>query len=154
MADRWMRPFSRDPFFISPFNEARRFFDDFDRAIMNSHFWSNKSFIETHKFGESCPEIINNDKEFKIKMDVSHFSPDELKVTVKDKCLQIEGKHEEKNDKYGSIQRMFVRKYALPEGLVEDNVTSELSKDGILTVGGSKLAIEGDKTKNIPIEYK
>lgn len=49
---------------------------------------------------------------------------------------------------------MFVRKYGLPEGLKEENVTSELSKEGILTVGGSKLAIEADKAKNVPITYK
>ncbi|CEF70453.1 Protein lethal(2)essential for life [Strongyloides ratti] len=153
MADRWMSPFSRDPFF-SPFSGMRRFFDEMDRAMMENRYWVNKSLTETHKFAEPCPEVINNDKEFRIKMDVSHFAPNELKVTVKDNFLQVEGKHEEKSDNYGTIQRMFVRKYGLPEGLKEENVTSELSKEGILTVGGSKLAIEADKAKNVPITYK
>uniref|UniRef100_A0A0N5BVF8 SHSP domain-containing protein n=1 Tax=Strongyloides papillosus TaxID=174720 RepID=A0A0N5BVF8_STREA len=153
MADRWISPFVRDPFF-SPFSGIRGFLDDMDRAMMESRYWMNKTLTESHRFAEPCPEIVDNDKEFKVKMDVSHFAPNELKVTVKDNFLHVEGKHEEKDDRFGTIQRMFIRKYNLPQGLKEENVTSELSKDGILTVGGSKLAIEGDTAKNIPITYK
>uniref|UniRef100_A0A0N5A675 SHSP domain-containing protein n=1 Tax=Parastrongyloides trichosuri TaxID=131310 RepID=A0A0N5A675_PARTI len=152
MADRWMTPFVDSTLSLNPFRETRRWFDDMDRALMSSRYWANKTLAEAQKFAEPCPEIIDNDKEFKIKMDVSHFAPNELKVNVKDNMLQIEGQHEEKSDQYGTIQRMFVRKYTLPKGVREDNVKSELSKDGMLTVGANKLAIEGAKT--IPIEFK
>lgn len=161
MADRWMTPYYRDPFYASlmPY-ENRGFFGDmdrFDRAMdrmmANTMNWANKSLTESHMFAEPCPEVVDNDKEFRVKMDVSHFAPNELKVSVKDHCLQVEGKHEEKNDKYGTIQRSFIRKYTLPKGMKEENVTSELSKDGMLTVGGSKMAIE-DKMKTVPIEFK
>uniref|UniRef100_A0A0N4Z1F3 SHSP domain-containing protein n=1 Tax=Parastrongyloides trichosuri TaxID=131310 RepID=A0A0N4Z1F3_PARTI len=152
MTDRWMTPFLDTAVAYSPFTDARRWFDDIDRALMSSRYWANKSLAEAQRFGEACPEVVDNEKEFKIKMDVSHFAPNELKVNVKDNMLQIEGQHEEKSDKHGTIQRMFVRKYKLPKGVREDNVKSELSKDGVLTVGANKLAIEG--AKSIPIEFK
>uniref|UniRef100_A0A0K0ECL3 SHSP domain-containing protein n=1 Tax=Strongyloides stercoralis TaxID=6248 RepID=A0A0K0ECL3_STRER len=154
MASRWLTHFMRDPFFSSSLREARKLCDEFDRAFMFPPYWADKTLSEAHKFAEPSSEIINNEKEFKVKMDVSHFSPEELKVTVKDKCLQVEGRHEEKTDKFGTIQRSFVRRYILPPNVKEENVVSELNKEGILTIGGSKLAVEEDKVKNIPIEFK
>lgn len=103
MANRWLTHFIRDPFMSSTLREARRMCDEFDRAFMMPPYWLNKTLSETHKFGQPSSEIIDNEKEFKVKMDVSHFAPEELKVTVKDKCLQVEGHHEEKSDQYGTV---------------------------------------------------
>uniref|UniRef100_A0A0N5CC31 SHSP domain-containing protein n=1 Tax=Strongyloides papillosus TaxID=174720 RepID=A0A0N5CC31_STREA len=160
MFNDWLTPYNRNPMVntVAPwggyFNEFDRLDRDMNRMMMNTMNWANKTLNETHRFGELCPEVVDNDKEFKVKMDVSHFNPNELKVTVKDNYLQVEGDHEEKSDKYGTIKRSFVRKYALPKGLNEENVKSELTKDGMLTVGGSKLALEEKKGKNVPIEFK
>uniref|UniRef100_A0A0N5BKS0 SHSP domain-containing protein n=1 Tax=Strongyloides papillosus TaxID=174720 RepID=A0A0N5BKS0_STREA len=153
MAGRWLTPFMRDPFLASSMKQARKLYDEMDRAFMMPTLWMDKSLTDSHKFAQ-CPEIINNAKEFKVKMDVSHFTPEELKVSVKNNFLQVEGKHEEKSDDYGTIERSFIRRYALPEGLKEEDVTSELNKDGILTVGGTKMAVEDEKTKEVPIQIK
>uniref|UniRef100_A0A0K0E9D3 SHSP domain-containing protein n=1 Tax=Strongyloides stercoralis TaxID=6248 RepID=A0A0K0E9D3_STRER len=152
MAGRWLRPFIRDPFAGMALREARKMYDDLDHAFMMPRYWCEKSLTDSHKFGQGCPEVVDNDKEFKVKMDVSHFTPEELKVTVRDKYLQVEGKHEEKSDEYGTIERSFVRKYALPSDMKEDDVTSELNKDGILTVGGVKSKAGEDKVKEISIK--
>uniref|UniRef100_A0A0K0F6Q1 Protein lethal(2)essential for life (inferred by orthology to a D. melanogaster protein) n=1 Tax=Strongyloides venezuelensis TaxID=75913 RepID=A0A0K0F6Q1_STRVS len=154
MANRWLTSFMRDPFFASSLREARKLCDEFDRAFTMPPYWTNKNFSESHRFAEPSSEIINNDKEFKVKLDVSHFTPEELKVTVKDKCLQVEGHHEEKSDEHGTIQRSFIRRYTLPLNMNEQNVKSELDKGGILTIGGSKNAVEDEKVKSIPIEFK
>ncbi|CEF70452.1 Protein lethal(2)essential for life [Strongyloides ratti] len=99
------------------------------------HFtFSNIQPYEIPKLIESCPEIINNDKEFKIEMDVSLFSSDDLKVTIKDKFLQVDGYHKEKNDNYGTIQRSFTRKYLLPSDVDTENIVSKLTNDGVLTI--------------------
>lgn len=111
MADRWMTPYYRDPFQSSLlpfggrglFGEMDRFDRTMDRMMANTMDWANKTLTESHLFAEPCPEVVDNDKEFKVKMDVSHFAPNELKVCVKDNYLQVEGKHEEKTDKYGTV---------------------------------------------------
>uniref|UniRef100_A0A0N5B287 SHSP domain-containing protein n=1 Tax=Strongyloides papillosus TaxID=174720 RepID=A0A0N5B287_STREA len=168
MTDRWMTPFTaRDPLSMCPLgygglglNNRGGLFDDInrlERRMMNDLRMAerqvNNVLNEVGELDDALPEVVNNDKEFKVKMDVSHYGPEELKVTVKDNYLQVEGNHEEKNDKYGTIKRSFVRKFALPKGLTEENVKSELTKDGFLTVGGNKLALE-DNVKTVPIEYK
>lgn len=139
-------------------NNRGRYMNDWDRAMnremANTLCWANKSLTDSHKFGEVHPEIIDNKKEFKVRMDVSHFSPDELKVTFNDNYLQVEGKHEEKTDKYGTIERSFIRKYPLPPNFNEEDAISEISRDGVLTVGGPKLAAGEKKGRNIPIKFK
>uniref|UniRef100_A0AC34FR70 SHSP domain-containing protein n=1 Tax=Panagrolaimus sp. ES5 TaxID=591445 RepID=A0AC34FR70_9BILA len=114
----------REPLF-SPFFPTTRFFDDFDF-----------------------------DQNFKIELDVSHFRPEELKVNVVENELVVEGKHEEKSDKYGKIERNFTRKYKLPANMKPEDVTSELSKEGILTVSSIKKQVEDSKVRNIPIQTK
>ncbi|CEF62271.1 Protein lethal(2)essential for life [Strongyloides ratti] len=151
-----MTPFTRMPLTSCPYKS--KYVNEWDRAMKrymaNTLSWANKSLMESHKFADTHPDIIDNDKEFKVKMDVSHFSPDELKVTFRDGYLQVEGNHEEKSDKYGTIQRSFVRKYSLPPNFNEDDSVCEISKDGVLTVGVAKLAIGEKKGKNIPIKFK
>uniref|UniRef100_A0A0N5BVF7 SHSP domain-containing protein n=1 Tax=Strongyloides papillosus TaxID=174720 RepID=A0A0N5BVF7_STREA len=157
MVGSWLIPRYLDPFDICPFIGRERYFDNFNRLnhrpevfIINSRNSTDKDLSEVPKLIESCPEIIDNEKEFRIKMDVSLFAPSELKTSINGKCLIVEGEHEEKDEGYGTIKRSFIRKYALPKGITEKNITCELTKDGILTVGGIKDEIE--KVKNISIK--
>uniref|UniRef100_A0A1B0G3A3 SHSP domain-containing protein n=1 Tax=Glossina morsitans morsitans TaxID=37546 RepID=A0A1B0G3A3_GLOMM len=71
---------------------------------------------------------------FQVCMDVSQFRPNELSVKTIDKTVVVEGKHEEREDDHGFIQRHFVRKYQLPKGYEPKDVVSTVSSDGILTV--------------------
>ena len=52
------------------------------------------------------------------------------------------------------VERHFVRKYNLPLNTKPEDVTSELSKDGVLTVQSTKKAVEESKVRNIPIQPK
>ncbi|RVE67876.1 hypothetical protein OJAV_G00086140 [Oryzias javanicus] len=69
-----------------------------------------------------------------VSMDVAHFSPAEISLSVRDGFLEVRGKHEEKPDQHGFISRCFTRKYRLPAEVNAAKLVSSLSVDGILTV--------------------
>ncbi|XP_064556833.1 heat shock protein 27 [Drosophila montana] len=71
---------------------------------------------------------------FQVCMDVAQFKPSELSVKVLDKTIIVEGKHEEREDGHGMIQRHFVRKYTLPKDYDGNDVVSTVSSDGVLTL--------------------
>lgn len=77
--------------------------------------------------------IIGKDG-FQVCMDVAQFKPSELSVKVVDKTIVVEGKHEERDDGHGMIQRHFVRKYTLPKDYDGNDVISTVSSDGVLTL--------------------
>uniref|UniRef100_A0A3B3ZZC8 SHSP domain-containing protein n=1 Tax=Periophthalmus magnuspinnatus TaxID=409849 RepID=A0A3B3ZZC8_9GOBI len=71
---------------------------------------------------------------WRVSLDVSHFSPSEISLSVKDGFLQIGGRHEERPDEHGFVARCFTRKYRLPAEIDVAKIVSWLSADGILTV--------------------
>nr|XP_003701707.1 PREDICTED: protein lethal(2)essential for life-like [Megachile rotundata] len=78
---------------------------------------------------------VQADKDkFQVVLDVQQFKPEEINVKIVDKCVVVEGKHEEKQDEHGWISRQFVRKYLIPEQCDIDQVTSTLSSDGVLSI--------------------
>ncbi|XP_050075589.1 protein lethal(2)essential for life-like [Anopheles maculipalpis] len=96
---------------------------------------------------------VTGDK-FQINLDVQQFSPEEISVKYVDKCIVVEGKHEEKQDEHGYISRHFVRRYMLPSGHNENDIVSSLSSDGILTITCPRKEIEQKKPERaIPITH-
>lgn len=83
---------------------------------------------------ESSLPVVGSDGTFQVCMDVSKFKPNELTVKTVDNTVVVEGKHEEREDDHGLIQRHFVRKYMLPKNYDAQEVVSTISSDGILTV--------------------
>lgn len=90
-----------------------------------------------------CPELHCDKSEmiptvgkegFQVCMDVSQFTPNELTVKTVDRTVVVEGKHEEREDDHGFIQRHFIRKYTLPKGYDPKDVVTTMSSDGVLTV--------------------
>lgn len=78
---------------------------------------------------------IKADKDkFQVNLDVQHFAPEEISIKTADGYLIVEAKHEERRDEHGFISRSFTRRYALPEGVEADLVTSKLSSDGVLSI--------------------
>ncbi len=60
-------------------------------------------------------QIQNDAEKFAVKVNCSHFRPDELTVNVNGRELIVAGHHEEKSDPYGRVERHFIRKFALPK---------------------------------------
>uniref|UniRef100_A0A8C6TP88 Heat shock protein beta-1 n=1 Tax=Neogobius melanostomus TaxID=47308 RepID=A0A8C6TP88_9GOBI len=97
-------------------------------------------------------EIKQTPDNWKVSLDVNHFSPEELVVKTKDGVVEISGKHEERKDEHGFVSRCFTRKYTLPPTANVEKVTSSLSPEGLLTVEAplAKPALESAET-TIPV---
>merc|ERR1711988_1198090 len=86
--------------------------------------------------------VKEDESKLEVSLDTSQYRPDELKVSVSDGVLVVEGKHEEKaEDGSKMVSRMFSRKYSLPPNAEADQVASNLSSDGVLVVTAPKKAL-------------
>uniref|UniRef100_A0A182NJW0 SHSP domain-containing protein n=1 Tax=Anopheles dirus TaxID=7168 RepID=A0A182NJW0_9DIPT len=142
-------------------------FDDFikvmvsmaDRQLDHQHQqftrysrpWQSACIAQTQDSGSTVKATADK---FQINLDVQQFSPEEITVKYMDKCVVVEGKHEDKQDDHGYISRHFVRRYMLPEGHNENDIVSSLSSDGILTITCPTKSIEEKKEgRSIPITH-
>ena len=98
-------------------------------------------------------EVANDPNKFQVKLDCSHFKPEEIEVKTVDNNIVIHGKHEEKMDKHGWVSREFTRRYALPSECEANQVTSSLSSGGVLTIEAPKKRPEPirDNERVVPI---
>jgi len=95
--------------------------------------------------------IKATDKEFQVILDVQQFAPHEITVKITDGAVLVEGKHEEKQDEHGYVSRHFVRRYVLPKEVDPENVISNLSSDGVLTINVPKKIALAAGERVVPI---
>uniref|UniRef100_A0A0N5AD55 SHSP domain-containing protein n=1 Tax=Syphacia muris TaxID=451379 RepID=A0A0N5AD55_9BILA len=131
--------------FSPHFGISNRFFDDMDFERHFRPYWAEQPLKPM--------QILDDDDTFSITIDVSQFAPEELKVNIDNGQLIIEGKHDPKTDQYGQIERHFIRRLPLPKSVKPEAITSELTKEGMLTVQSPKKVPE-QKTRTIPILRK
>lgn len=86
-------------------------------------------------------------------VDVHHFDPSEVSVKTVDNTITIEGKHEERDDKNGSVERHFIRKYQLPKEYDIKSVHTTLSNDGVLTIKAPPPPNKETGERHIPISF-
>ncbi|XP_034996083.1 alpha-crystallin B chain isoform X2 [Zootoca vivipara] len=116
-----------------------------------SSFFLRPSILRNPSWLESRLSEMRLDKDkFSVNLDVKHFSPEELKVKVLGDVIEVQGKHEERQDEHGFIAREFNRKYRIPADVDPLSITSSLSSDGVLTVNGPRKAMEVPE-RTIPI---
>merc|ERR1712243_525531 len=83
--------------------------------------------------------VKEDDSKMEVSLDTAQYRPDELKVTVANGAVTVEGKHEERaEDGSRMVSRSFSRKYTLPHGSTGGDVVSNLSSDGVLVITASK----------------
>lgn len=64
--------------------------------------------------------------------------------------VAVEGKHKERQDKYGFIARQFVQKYLVPEQCNINQLKSSLSSDGALMITAPRKEFDPQsKNENI-----
>lgn len=108
----------------------------------------------------SCIEddtaIIQDKEKFQVRLDVKNFAPEEIKVKTVGNYIQVEAKHEEKEDDRGYISRQFVRRFLLPKGHELRDVVSKLSANGVLTVTAPRKVPlpESEHERIIPITHE
>lgn len=91
---------------------------------------------------------------FSVLLDVKHFSPEELTVKVVGDYVEVQAKHEERQDEHGFISREFHRRYKVPPTVNPAAITSALSAEGLLSIQAP--VTDGTKTeeRSIPIARK
>ena len=101
-------------------------------------------------------DIIEDDKEYLIKVELPEVKKEDVKVAVENGVLTITGERksekEEKNKKFHRIERAygsFERSFIVPDYAEADRVNAEF-KDGVLKVHLPK----GEKAKPKQIEVK
>ncbi|KAL7644049.1 UNVERIFIED_CONTAM: hypothetical protein RMT77_004861 [Armadillidium vulgare] len=165
-------PFFRDldrEFFGDRTSSRREWFDSSPSKLFDQHFGAalfpddtntgtSSIYLRSRRppREKSGVSYVNHTKEkYSVLLDVPHFTPDELKVRVTGgNVLEVEGKHEERNDEHGSIARHFVRKYYLPEDVMVDMLTSSLGVDGVLAIEAPKKPPEPPRPseREVPIQ--
>jgi HSP20 family protein len=101
-------------------------------------------------------DIIEDDKEYLIKVELPEVLRDDVKVTVESGTLTISGERkaekEEKNRKFHRLERFygrFLRSFSVPADADESKVNAEF-KDGVLRVHLAK----SEKARPKQIEVK
>merc|ERR1712111_8352 len=110
---------------------------------LNTDFSNNMDIFKSKD--TEVIRVKEDEEKLEVSLDTSQYRPDELKVSVSDGVLMVEGKHEEKaEDGSKMVSRMFSRKYTLPPSAKTDEVASNLSSDGVLVITAPKknLAIK------------
>lgn len=78
------------------------------------------------------------------------FTPEDIKVNLKDRMLTIHAKLEKKSEE-GRLYQEVTRSFALPENINPEEVKSLLTPEGILTIEAPLPEVEAPQPKEIPI---
>jgi HSP20 family protein len=103
-------------------------------------------------------DISETDKEYLIRAELPAVKKEDVKVTVDDGMITIEGdrqqQKEEKNEKMHRVESFyghFTRSFSLPESVDENAIRCE-SKDGVLTVHIPKAQMQKHQPKQIKVD--
>ncbi|MGE3979054.1 MAG: Hsp20/alpha crystallin family protein [Nitrospira sp.] len=140
-----------------PFRELEEVSDRLNRMFARPATRSSNG-KETMIVADWTPsvDISETESEYQIKAEIPDVKKEDVKVTLEDGVLTIQGerKHEkeEKGKKYHRIERSygsFVRTFSLPDVIDDDKVKAEF-KDGVLNLHLPK----SEKAKPKAIEVK
>jgi HSP20 family protein len=139
-----------------PFRELEEMSDRLNRMFARPATRTNGK--ETMIVADWTPtvDISETDGEYQIKAEIPDVKKEDVKVTLEDGVLTIQGERkqekEEKGKKYHRIERSygsFVRSFSLPDVIDEEKVKAEF-KDGVLSLHLPK----SEKAKPKAIEVK
>ena len=139
-----------------PFRELEEMSDRLNRMFARPATRTNGK--ETMIVADWTPtvDISETDGEYQIKAEIPDVKKEDVKVTLEDGVLTIQGERkqekEEKGKKYHRIERSygsFVRSFSLPELIDEEKVKAEF-KEGVLNLHLPK----SEKGKPKAIEVK
>ena len=124
-----------DGFDTSEFKRVFKLPQDIDPTTVKSRTTQDGGALVIE--GSKRVEEKEDDGKFEIKLDVSGFKPEEIKVQIRGNELSVSGKHKsEDGEVYRS--RDYSRRIELPDDIVLASVSSRLSKEGLLTIEASR----------------
>jgi len=141
-----------------PFRDA----DDFFRQFASTNFgrWPRTVSGTTESMPDWSPaaDISETDKEYLVKAELPGIKREDVKVSLEDGVLCIEGERkyekEDKDEKTHRVERFygtFSRSFSLPENVDPKSIRAE-TKDGVLNVHVPKMKIEKPKPVQIKVE--
>ena len=139
-----------------PLRDIADVFDRYTKSIG----WPRTGGQEAVATGDWSPrvDIVETDKEFQIKAELPEVKKEDLKVTIENGALTIQGERkqekEEKGKKFHRIERYygsFIRSFSLPENVDEDEIKASF-KDGMLVLSLPKT--EPAKPKGVEVKVE
>jgi HSP20 family molecular chaperone IbpA len=80
-------------------------------------------------------DIINTEDGFTIQLDVKHFEPHDIKVSLTGNSLSVTGERiEDDPSSAQSLKRSFSRRYAIPDDIRLESIKSHMTDTGMLIV--------------------
>uniref|UniRef100_A0AC34Q5N0 SHSP domain-containing protein n=1 Tax=Panagrolaimus sp. JU765 TaxID=591449 RepID=A0AC34Q5N0_9BILA len=84
-------------------------------------------------------DIINTENGFTIQLDVKHFEPHEIKISLTGNTLSVVGEKTEQDPiSNQQLIRSFSRRYAIPDDIRLESIKSHLTDTGILIIRGNR----------------
>ena len=148
-----------DPTSWDPFKELQEFGERVNRAFGRLPMRRGNG-NEALTVADWAPivDISEDDKEYVIKAEIPEVDKNNVKVTVQEGVLTIQGERkketEQKGKRYHRMERTygtFLRSFVLPEDTAEDKVQAEF-KDGMLLVHVPKT--EKPKPKSVEVKVQ
>jgi HSP20 family protein len=148
-----------DPFRWDPFKELEDISERFNR-IFGRLSTRRETGREAMTVADWVPtvDITEDDKEYVIKAEIPEVDKKDVKVTLQEGVLTIQGERkqekEEKGKRFHRVERSygsFVRSFALPEDTTGENIKAEF-KDGMLYVHVPKSEKARPKAIEVKIE--
>jgi HSP20 family protein len=130
-----------DPTRWAPFKELEEITERFNRLFgrLPARRESGRESLTVADWAPTV-DIAEDDKEYLIKAEIPEVDKKDVKVTVQEGVLTIQGERKQEKEENGRrfhrIERSygsFVRSFSLPEDVAEDKVKAEF-KDGVLFV--------------------
>jgi len=116
--------------------------------------YDDSSLFAPATMEESISKIEYVDDTYKILVNVQDYDPEELEVKTTGTTVFVKAKHEEKlSDGRSFSTKSFDQSFTLPKGLNPDDISSGLSKDGILTISAPLPSSVKKTERRIPIKF-
>lgn len=141
-----------------PFKETDDFFRTLSPALFNRFSRQFSDRDQSEYQWSPMADISETDKEYLVKAELPGVKREDVKVTLEDGILCIEGERKfEKSDKSEKSHRVerfygkFRRGFGLPEHVDANGIRAE-SKDGVLQVHVPKSAIQKPSSIQIKVD--
>ena len=140
-----------------PFKEADEFFRNFSPLFGRLPRLFENNGGAKYEWVPAA-DISETEKEYLVKAELPGVKREDVKVTLEDGVLTIQGERklekEENGEKTHRVERFygnFYRSFTLPDNADAANIRAE-SKDGILNVHVPKLKVEKPKAVEIKVQ--
>jgi HSP20 family protein len=147
-----------EPFAGSPGGDFETLFNRFMPGMFGR--WPTRPAAANGGNFEWAPsaDISETDKEYLIRAELPAVKKDDVKVTIDNGVITIEGERkqqkEDKNEKMHRVESFygrFTRSFSLPDTVDESAIRCE-SKEGVLTVHIPKAQTQKQQPKQIKVE--